>query len=208
MPRGAFEDFLSPSALAIVKKEEFLDLLEKDEEFRYAVAGKLGILEILKRMDAVERELKKQRKVLITLVKEVRDLKVTVGSLGRRLGVDYEKAVRALVEDLLKRLGVKEYVVEKFRFEDREGRYGPRGVVYEVDLYVSNGKAFLVELKSLVEPEDVDRFYLVADAVERILGRRADGKIIVGVHTAREALERAEKLGVTLLYATWSNASL
>jgi len=186
--------------LAIVNKEEFLDLLEKDKEFRYAVAGKLGILELLRRMDAVERELKRQRKVLITLVKEVRDLKVAVGSLGRRLGVDYEKAVRALVEDLLKRLGVKEYVVEKFRFEDREGRYGPRGVVYEVDLYVSNSRAFLVELKSLVEPEDVDRFYLVADAVERILGRRADGKIIVGVHAAREALERAEKLGVTLLY--------
>jgi len=182
-----------------VKEEEFLEMLERNKAFRYAVAGKLGILEILKRMDAVERELKKQRKVLITLVKEVRDLKVAVGSLGRRLGVDYEKAVRALVEDLLKKLGVKEYVVEKFRFEDREGRYGPRGVV-EVDLYVSNGRAFLVELKSLVEPEDVDRFYLVADAVERILGRRADGKIIVGVHAAREALERAEKLGVTLLY--------
>jgi len=176
-----------------VNKEEFLDLLEKDKEFRYAVAGKLGILELLRRMDAVERELKRQRKVLITLVKEVRDLKVAVGSLGRRLGVD----VRALVDELLKRLGVGEYVVEKFRFEDR---YGPRDVVYEVDLYVSNDKTFLVELKSLVEPEDVDRFYLVADAVERILGRRAEGKIIVGVHAAREALERAEKLGVTLLY--------
>jgi len=183
-----------------VNKEEFLDLLERDKEFRYAVAGKLGILELLRRMDTVERELKKQRRVLMTLVKEVRDLKVAVGSLGRRLGVDYEKAVRALVEDLLKRLGVREYVVEKFRFEDKEGRYGPGGVVYEVDLYVSNGRAFLVELKSLVEPEDADRFYLVADAVERILGRRADGKIIVGVHAAREALERAEKLGVTLLY--------
>ncbi|ABO08935.1 hypothetical protein Pcal_1516 [Pyrobaculum calidifontis JCM 11548] len=188
--------FLSLRVLAIVNKEEFLDLLEKDKEFRYAVAGKLGILELLRRMDAVERELKRQRKVLITLVKEVRDLKVAVGSLGRRLGVD----VRALVDELLKRLGVGEYVVEKFRFEDREGRYGPRGVVYEVDLYVSNDKTFLVELKSLVEPEDVDRFYLVADAVERILGRRAEGKIIVGVHAAREALERAEKLGVTLLY--------
>jgi len=181
-------------------KEEFLDMLERNKAFRYAVAGKLGMLELLRHMDTVERELKRQRKVLITLVKEVRDLKVAVGSLGRKLGVDYEKAVRALVEDLLKKLGVREYVVEKFRFEDEEGRYGPRGVVYEVDLYVSNGSAFLVELRSLVEPGDVDRFYLVADAVEKILGRCADGKIIVGVHAAREALERAEKLGVTLLY--------
>ena len=42
--------FLSLRVLAIVNKEEFLDLLEKDKEFRYAVAGKLGILELLRRM--------------------------------------------------------------------------------------------------------------------------------------------------------------
>jgi len=34
-------------------KEEFLKLLEKDLEFRYAVAGYLGILEVLKRLDTI-----------------------------------------------------------------------------------------------------------------------------------------------------------
>ena len=35
-------------------KAKLLDLLESDIEFRYAVAGKLGILELLKRLDSIE----------------------------------------------------------------------------------------------------------------------------------------------------------
>ncbi|MEM2051273.1 MAG: hypothetical protein QXZ11_09200, partial [Thermoproteota archaeon] len=35
-------------------KREMLRLLDEDEEFRYAVAGRIGILEILKRLDRLE----------------------------------------------------------------------------------------------------------------------------------------------------------
>jgi len=35
-------------------KKEFLELLEKDLEFRYTVAGYLGLSEILKRLDRLE----------------------------------------------------------------------------------------------------------------------------------------------------------
>ncbi|MEM2238066.1 MAG: hypothetical protein QXK69_05305 [Candidatus Caldarchaeum sp.] len=40
-------------------KRELLRLLEEDEEFRYAVAGRIGILEILKRLDRLEEEMNK-----------------------------------------------------------------------------------------------------------------------------------------------------
>ncbi len=40
-------------------KKEFLELLEKDEEFRYAIAGRIGILEVLKRLDKLEEGQKK-----------------------------------------------------------------------------------------------------------------------------------------------------
>jgi hypothetical protein len=45
-------------------KEEFLALLEKDKEFRYAVAGLLGFEEILRRLDKHEEELVKLREDL------------------------------------------------------------------------------------------------------------------------------------------------
>ena len=37
-------------------KEEFLRLLEEDMEFRYAVAGRLGILEVLRKLDTIAEE--------------------------------------------------------------------------------------------------------------------------------------------------------
>ncbi|MHA1710428.1 MAG: hypothetical protein ACTSXJ_11490 [Candidatus Baldrarchaeia archaeon] len=40
-------------------KSAFLELLEKDKEFRYAVAARIGLLEILKRLDGIEEEQKK-----------------------------------------------------------------------------------------------------------------------------------------------------
>ncbi len=43
-------------------KEEFLELLEKDKEFRYAVAGLVGLEAILKRLDKHEAELVKLRR--------------------------------------------------------------------------------------------------------------------------------------------------
>ncbi|MEM2719747.1 MAG: hypothetical protein QXU49_03035 [Candidatus Caldarchaeum sp.] len=45
--------------LAADLKRELLRLLEEDEEFRYAVAGRIGILEILKRLDRLEEEMNK-----------------------------------------------------------------------------------------------------------------------------------------------------
>jgi hypothetical protein len=51
-------------------KEEFISLLEKDREFRYAVAGLLGLEEILKRLDRHEEELVKLREEQIKLREE------------------------------------------------------------------------------------------------------------------------------------------
>jgi len=40
-------------------KRQFLELLDKDVEFRYTVAGYLGLSEILKRLDSVEESIKR-----------------------------------------------------------------------------------------------------------------------------------------------------
>ncbi|MEM0444264.1 MAG: hypothetical protein QXJ73_08955 [Candidatus Caldarchaeum sp.] len=44
-------------ALAVSIKKTVFKLLKEDEEFRYAVAGLLGLEEILKRLDRHEAEL-------------------------------------------------------------------------------------------------------------------------------------------------------
>ncbi|MHA1632091.1 MAG: hypothetical protein ACTSXC_04690 [Candidatus Freyarchaeota archaeon] len=44
---------------ALTLKDEFLDLLEKDREFRYAVLGYLGLDEVIKRMDRQQQTIQK-----------------------------------------------------------------------------------------------------------------------------------------------------
>ena len=51
-------------------KKQFLELLDKDLEFRYAVAGYLGLSEILKRLDNLSEEQVKLREEQISLRKE------------------------------------------------------------------------------------------------------------------------------------------
>ncbi|MBS7654150.1 MAG: DUF3782 domain-containing protein [Candidatus Bathyarchaeia archaeon] len=51
-------------------KREFLDLLDRDVEFRYAVAGYLGLSEALKRLDALAEEQVKLREEQTRLAEE------------------------------------------------------------------------------------------------------------------------------------------
>ena len=56
-------------------KEKMLRLLEEDREFRYAVAGYLGILEVLKRLDGIEAEQVKLREEATRIWEEIARLR-------------------------------------------------------------------------------------------------------------------------------------
>jgi len=51
-------------------KKEFLELLDKDLEFRYTVAGYLGLSEILRRLDKIAEEQVKLREEQVRLMEE------------------------------------------------------------------------------------------------------------------------------------------
>jgi chromosome segregation ATPase len=71
-------------------RRELLDLLEKDVEFRYAVAGLLGISEILRRLEKLEES-------LVKLWEEVRNLRVDQGKLWEGQSRLWEE-VKELIE--------------------------------------------------------------------------------------------------------------
>ncbi len=56
-------------------KREFLELLEKDVEFRYAVAGYLGLSEVLKRLDVIAEEQRALREEQTRIWKEIQSLR-------------------------------------------------------------------------------------------------------------------------------------
>ncbi|MDW8061876.1 MAG: hypothetical protein RMJ00_04175, partial [Nitrososphaerota archaeon] len=56
-------------------KKEFLELLDRDLEFRYAVAGYLGLSEILKRLDILAEEQTKFREEQAKIWEEIKLLR-------------------------------------------------------------------------------------------------------------------------------------
>ena len=68
-------------SLSASEKKRFLRALEKDREFRYAVAGYLGLSETLKRLDSLEESMKKLWEEVKALRGDLNTLKDDVGTL-------------------------------------------------------------------------------------------------------------------------------
>ncbi|MGC9149384.1 MAG: DUF3782 domain-containing protein, partial [Sulfolobales archaeon] len=216
------------------EKERILRTLEKDMEFRYAVAGLVGLAEVLKRLDSIEARLEEHSrilrehsealqnhsKILEELIRGVEDLakavdehsrrvedltkavyehsktiaelKISIGSLGRRIGLDLEKTILNLYRDQLLGLGIRDVnEIERFVYKDKEGKYFRKGAKIEVDIYAHDKEVYLIEVKSLVEEEDVDFFDKKCEIIAQAINKEIKRKIIVAVNVTEDALRRA-----------------
>jgi len=212
-------------ALSAEEKRKFLRSLDEDIEFRYAVAGYLGISEILKRLDSLEenmlklweevRSLREGQNKLWEEVKSLREgqdklregfdklsmrVEVTIGSMGRRWGENLERMVLEIFKEALEKRGIEPGKVEKLRFVDRDGSItGIKGKVVDIDISVKDDKLYLIEVKSRAELDHIDALYMKARAAEKYLNRSADKIILVSVNVDREAYDRAEELGIEVI---------
>ncbi len=143
---------------------------------------------------------KKILEVLEEHSKSLARLEVTVGRFTSRTGIDMEKMILNIYRDVLEQEGVGVWRVEKLRLKDVDGRYLRRGARLEIDIYAHDDKVYFIEVKSLVEVDDVEWFNLRCDIFEKILGRRPDRRIIVCINIFKDALERAQELGIHVIY--------
>ncbi|MEM0482559.1 MAG: hypothetical protein QXM16_06725 [Nitrososphaerota archaeon] len=86
-------------------KKQFIELLEKDVEFRYTVAGYLGLSEIIKRLDTIEQEIKRLWEGQNKLWEEVKSLREGLNKLWES-HMRLEKYVRTGFEGLRKALHI------------------------------------------------------------------------------------------------------
>jgi hypothetical protein len=188
-------------------KSRILKLLREDEEFRYAVAGLIGLEEILKRLDRHEAELIKLREDMNRLIEDMNRLREDmnrgfelmerrISALGARWGIMAESAFRESLRGLLaKELG---YRVEKWVAFDEKGRvYGYPSEV-DVDIAVSDGKLILIEVSSHVRASDVYAFRRKAELYVEKTGRRPDRLVIVTPYIDDKALEASKQLEIEI----------
>jgi hypothetical protein len=127
------------------------------------------------------------------------ELKVMVGSMGRRWGRDFEETVLAIYKDELARRGLDVRFVRRFSYVDVDGRFGLKGNVYEFDVIIEGDGVTVVEVKSRATRDDVVWFYEKVRRVESLLGN-VKRLLVVAVNIDKEALERAQELGIDTIY--------
>ena len=154
-------------------KAGMLKLLREDEEFRYAVAGLIGLEEILKRFDRHEAELVKLREDMNKLREDMnqgfkrydeelvglRDdmnkgfelVNRHISALGARWGLLAEESFRSGIKGLVEKyFGGK---VERWAHYDEDGIVFGYPSVVEVDLIIKDKEHILVEIKSSTQKQ-------------------------------------------------------
>ena len=150
-------------------KEEFVRLLEEDKEFRYAVAGLLGLEEILKRIDKntdaitkLQKQVTKLQEQVVKLQEQVAKLQEHVAKLQEQIVklqehvaklqeqvAEHGKAIKSLQEQLIKHSEVIEKLASSIQ------AIGMRYGVFTEEAF-REGIKYLI--KDLLEEYKVDKW--------------------------------------------------
>jgi len=197
-------------------KSEILRLLKEDEEFRYTVAGLIGLEEVLKRLDRHESELVKLREDMNKLREDMNkgfkrhDEEIAklredmnkgfelvnrhISALGARWGLMAEEAFKEGLRGLLEReLGFK---VEKWKTYDEFGKVFGYPSEVEIDITMSDKKLILIEVSSHTKASDIFQFKRKAELYQEKTGRKPDRLLIVTPYIDEKAIEASKQLGI------------
>ena len=162
-------------------KKLIIELVEEDKVFRYALAGALGITEILRKIEDLSREINNLRS-------KVEALNISVGALTEA------SSIRYFIDDL-KSSGELIFRIDRNLVIDFEGRS------YEINAYIETDKRYyVVEVKTKPNHHNVDDLLKEVEILERIgilpgkeaitLGREVRS-VLIGVYVGDDIVKYA-----------------
>jgi uncharacterized protein (UPF0335 family) len=161
-------------------KKEFIELLERDEEFRYTVAGFLGLSETLKRLEKLEEGQSKLWEEVKKIWEEVRQIRIDYsrmrkymrvgfGDLSRALRVTFEDHSASFLEVLLEELGYPDAKIER-KILVHDGEAVEINMFCEDPLVVGEAR---ISIESAEEAEkEVEKLLKRVEIVEKRYGKR------------------------------------
>ena len=210
-------------------KAKMLELIETDTEFRYAIAGKLGMLEILKRLDKIEEEIKllreSQNKTWEEIHKiwgeinktwseikqlheeqkrlseEQRKLRATLETLSKALGATFEHYAIGFVKLMLEDLGYPQAQV------DRKTLYY-NSKIYEINIFCEDplivGEA-AIYLGSIEEADkELHKLIEKIEIAKKVYGKKPMIKILAIANAPSNVINhlkrKALEKGIKLAY--------
>jgi len=186
-----FNAILEELSVHRAKLEEHTKRLEEhDRKFN-------EIMEELKDLRRISNE---HTRILDEHTRLLAELRVSIGSMGRRLGKDMERMVLNIYKDQLMHIGIDPDKVKRFEYIDEEGKYGRKGKEYEFDIIVSNEHTDVLEVKAHTQRGDVEWFHDNVESIKTLFEKPLRRKVIVTVHVDEDALYRADILGINVIY--------
>ncbi|ABO08966.1 PD-(D/E)XK nuclease family protein [Pyrobaculum calidifontis] len=209
-------------------KAAFLKLLKEDEEFRYTVAGYLGVAEVLKRLDKLAeeqtkiwKEIRRTWREIRRIWREIREIKKeqakmweTINSVKSEVATGFDRLQRHLdalgarwgvMSEKAFREGLRGVVerelglrVERWTAYDEEGKVFGFPSEVEVDVAVKDGRVILIEITSHARAPDVAIFKKKAELYAEKEGKRPDRLVIITPYAEEDAKKVAERLGVEI----------
>jgi hypothetical protein len=149
-----------------------------------------------RRFEAVDRRFEAVDRRFEEMIREMRGIRLEVSALSGRLGYGLERIVQGVIEEFA---GEKFTRAEKLVLTDTAGEvYGVPGAQVEYDLLVSDGIAYVVEVKSHLKPDDVLTFHRKASFATRQLGRPLK-KFMVAASMEERTESLLRQLGIDYL---------
>jgi hypothetical protein len=146
-----------------------------------------------RRFEAVDRRFEAVIEELRDHSRQLRDVNIHLSALGGRVGYGLENMVKAVVEEFA---GHTFPAAERLLLRDETGEvFGVAGAEVEFDLYVHNGEAYLVEVKSHLKPSDVLSFHQKVGFARKKLGREVI-PLILALSMDAKAEESMRSLGI------------
>jgi chromosome segregation ATPase len=212
-----------PMALSAEEKRRFLRSLDEDIEFRYAVAGYLGISEILKRLDSLEENMLKLWEEVRSLREDVNALKVDVSTLKddvNTLKIDVStlksdvntlkndvREIRTTLDRLTLTVEEEARSMVKYKIKEKLNVEIELSNIFidskEIDIYGADDEICIigeaaVRLGVKLVNELLDKVELIKSKRPDLLRKRTI-KVIYTDYAAPEAIEAARNSGVWIL---------
>lgn len=174
--RGLREDF-NRFAAEMVRRFEAIDRRFEAMDQRFEAMNQ--------RFEAMDRRFD-------VVIGELRTQRLHLSRLSGRLGYGLEYLVRGVVEEFAGKVLTRS---ERLVLKDSEGEVFGVVADIEFDLFASNGEAYLCEVKSHIEPDDVLRFHRKAEFATKHITKPFI-RVMIGASMETKAEKLMESLGI------------
>ncbi|MHA1448984.1 MAG: DUF3782 domain-containing protein [Candidatus Hodarchaeales archaeon] len=144
-----------------------------------------------KRFEAVDKR-------FVFVINELKEVKVALGSLGGRSGINLEKTILEILREVLVKRNIDVSRIESRKIKDWDGEIFQRGTPVQLDVLGEDGDRVFIEIKFHVTTEDVMLFDKKSEFLAKKIGEPSQ-RLMIALEIDDNAKDLAEDYGMVVI---------